>query len=173
MPPHTIWFLDTLKSSCQYSAVGIELSTNYGFKMNNCNFLRFILAFIVLLGHLIIITNHTELSYFKGYFNTYISVTGFFCISGYLIGKSFSETSSLKLYFTKRAARILPAYIFVVILSALLLSPLSTLSFSNYFTSIDLYKYLIANLFFLNFLHPDLPGIFTSPQLTSHDNERY
>ena len=64
----------------------------------------------------------------------------------------------------------MPAYIFVVILSALLLSPLSTLSFSNYFTSIDLYKYLIANLFFLNFLHPDLPGIFTSPQLTSDIN---
>lgn len=51
-------------------------------------------------------------------------------------------------------------YITVVILSAILLVFFSKLSAKNYFTNIDFYRYLIANLSTLNFIHPTLPGVF-------------
>jgi len=131
-------------------------------KQNNFNFLRFYFAFIVVIGHLI------EISYFKPflklspYFSTYISVTGFFCISGFLISRSYLNTPNLKDYLKKRAARLLPAYVFIIFSCALFLSFLSKYSISEYFTNPLLYKYLAANLTFLNFIQPCLPGVFTN-----------
>lgn len=47
-----------------------------------------------------------------------------------------------------------------MILCAVCLSAVSTLPLGEYFASSDFYKYLAANLSFLNWLHPDLPGVF-------------
>jgi len=129
-------------------------------KQNNFNFLRFFFAFIVVIGHLIIISKNEELQVFSPYFNTYISVTAFFCISGFLIARSYLNSQSQKSYFIKRAARLLPAYSFVIIVGAFSLSVISTYSFFDYFTHPQFLKYIIANLSFLNFIEPSLPGVF-------------
>ena len=68
-------------------------------KRDNCfDFLRFIFAFNVVLGHLTVIALFPQLQQYHFLFNTYLSVTGFFVISGFLIAQSY-ERSSLKSYF--------------------------------------------------------------------------
>jgi peptidoglycan/LPS O-acetylase OafA/YrhL len=129
-------------------------------KQNNFNFLRFYFAFVVVIGHLIEVSHINAFQKFAPYFSTYISVTGFFCISGFLISRSYLNTSNLKDYFRKRAARLLPAYLFIILTCAFFLSLLSKYSFSEYFTHPLFYKYLAANLTFLNFIQPCLPGVF-------------
>lgn len=139
-------------------------------RQNNFDFLRFFFAFIVVIGHLIVITGNTTLHALKPYFNTYTSVTAFFCISGFLIAQSYCNTKSIKRYFLKRAARLLPAYVVVILASAIGLSIISQLSVTDYFSGTALYKYLIANLSFLNFIQPDLPGVFIKDGLTTDVN---
>lgn len=131
---------------------------------NNCfDFLRFIFAFNVVLGHLFIIALFPEFKVYQGIFDTYLSVSGFFVISGYLITQSYEHSSSLKSYFIKRAKRLLPAYWLVVISCAIGLVTLSDLSHTASFSSFDFWEYFGANLSFLNFLHPALPGVFNNP----------
>jgi len=139
-------------------------------KQNNFDFLRFYFAFVVVIGHLIIISGVQSFKKYGIYFDTYTSVTAFFCISGFLISQSYIKTKSIKSYFEKRAARLLPAYIFVIVSFSLILSTLSIYSFVNYFTSPELYKYLAANLSFLNFVQPSLPGVFLGEGITSDVN---
>ena len=129
-------------------------------RKNNFDFIRFLFAFLVVMGHMIEFSGKESLRIFAPYFKTYFSISGFFIISGFLITGSYFRTSSIKSYFIKRASRILPAYIFVVVVCAVLFSFLSTNSFQQYFFSSQLYKYLFANLLFLNFIQPCLPGVF-------------
>ncbi|MFZ4800018.1 MAG: acyltransferase family protein [Bacteroidia bacterium] len=137
---------------------------------NNFNFLRFYFAFVVVIGHLIGISKVEGFRQFAPFFNTYTSVTAFFCISGFLITRSYLNSSSYINYLLKRAARLLPAYILVVILSAVFLSFLSRYSFSDYYTHPQFTKYLIANLSFANFVQPCLPGVFLRDGLTCDVN---
>jgi peptidoglycan/LPS O-acetylase OafA/YrhL len=139
-------------------------------KQNNFDFLRFYFAFVVVIGHLIIISGVETFKIFAPFFNTYTSVTAFFCISGFLIAQSYLNSKSLKSYFQKRAARLLPAYIFVIVLSVLILSAFSKYSLNDYFTHPQLFKYLAANLSFMNFVQPCLPGVFTENGLTCDVN---
>jgi len=127
---------------------------------NNFDFLRFLFAFIVVIGHIIVITGIEEFQSYKYLFNTYISVTGFFCISGFLITKSYFNSRNYKDYIIKRAARLLPAYILIILVCFVFFSQISTYSTSEYFLNTITYKYLAANLTFLNFVQPTLPGVF-------------
>lgn len=127
----------------------------------NCfDFLRFFFAADIMLAHLSELSQNKNLIFLSNYTNSFIGVSGFFVISGFLVSKSFTNTDSLKSYFIKRAKRILPAYFFVLILAVLFLSVFSTYSFIDYFINIDIIKYLIWNALFLNFVHPNLPGLF-------------
>ena len=136
-------------------------------RRDNCfDFLRFLFAFNVVLGHLTVIAVLPAFAPYTHTFNTYLSVTGFFVISGFLITQSY-EKSSLKNYFLKRAKRLLPAYVLVITVCAIGLVSLSTLPARAYFSSPDWWQYVAANLCFLNFLHPSLPGVFESPLI--HD----
>jgi peptidoglycan/LPS O-acetylase OafA/YrhL len=129
------------------------------FRQNNFDFLRFLLAFIVIIGH---ITRLSGVESLKSYAFMFPVFTGFFCISGFLVTISYNRTDTLYLFFKKRARRILPPYILVVVTCAVALSFVSSYSFQEYFTNLQLFKYLIANLTFLNFIEPCLPGVFTS-----------
>lgn len=129
-------------------------------KNNNFDFLRFFFAFIVVVGHTVILSNSKELSCLLPFFDTHIAVTGFFVISGLLIANSYLRTSIFRQYLIKRALRLLPNYIFIVILCAVVFSLISTLSLYDYLTNTRLYYYLLANLSFMNFLQPSLPGVF-------------
>ncbi len=130
---------------------------------DNCfDFLRFLFAFIVMLGHLVFISQLPALQPLLPIFNTYISITGFFVISGFLITQSYIRSSSLNSYFLKRAKRLLPAYLLVIFGCAIGLVFLSEYNAVTYFTNPQLGKYLLANLTFLNFVQPCLPGVFES-----------
>lgn len=84
----------------------------------------------------------------------------FFILSGFWVTRSFFTSDSIISFYKKRIKKIFPPYITIVLGSALLLSFLSQLSLLEYFSNNGFWKYLVANLSTLNFLHPDLPGVF-------------
>lgn len=128
---------------------------------NNLDFLRLILASTVFLFHVNALTGIPAFTPLGRYTSAPFAVRSFFVISGLLIYRSYTRSSSVSSYFEKRVRRIYPAYFTVIVLAALALSSLSTLPLSQYF-GIGFWKYLGANLVFLNFLAPTLPGVFTA-----------
>jgi peptidoglycan/LPS O-acetylase OafA/YrhL len=129
------------------------------FHHNNLDFLRLLLASIVFLYHLSALTELPSFSGFGRYLSPEFAVRGFFVISGLLIYRSYTKSSSIASYFDKRIRRIYPAYFTVVVFAAIALFPTSTVSVSQYF-GVGLWKYLGAHFVFLNFLAPSLPGVF-------------
>lgn len=136
------------------------------FSRNNLDCLRLILASIVVLFHVSALTNLPAFSFLGKYCSPHFAVRSFFVISGLLIYRSYTRSSSLGSYLEKRVRRIYPAYFTIIVLAALTLWPLSTLPLSQYF-GVGFWKYLGANLLFLNFLTPSLPGVFTSNGLSA------
>lgn len=131
-------------------------------KNNNLDLLRFSFAFIVFLVHAYQLSEATSLSLFNDIFSSKVAVECFFVVSGFLIFMSYESSSNIKRYFEKRFRRIYPAYFLVIIACAILGSFLSSYSSEEYFFSFELYRYLAANLLFLNFIQPDLPGVFST-----------
>ncbi|MCJ1806059.1 MULTISPECIES: acyltransferase family protein [Flavobacterium] len=129
-------------------------------RKNSINFLRFLMANIIMLAHLAELTKDKSLYFLSCFCKSNLAVSGFFVLSGFLVTKSLVNTPNLKMYFLKRAKRILPAYITVIILSVIILSALSTLSYQDYFSDKMTCRYFFWNLFFLNFIEPCLPGVF-------------
>lgn len=124
---------------------------------DNCfDFIRYFFAFSLILVHFCTVTGAEQFWFVSGG----TRVKAFFIITGFLVVYSFIRRKDLKVYIGKRARRILPAYFTVVILCTLLGPILSRLSLTEYFTSPQMYKYLLANLSFLNFAEPCLPGLF-------------
>jgi len=132
---------------------------NTDFNRNNLDCLRLVLASIVALFHMYALSNIPTFSPLGRYLSPQFAVRGFFIISGLLIYRSYTRSSSVTSYFEKRVRRIYPAYFTVIVVAAIALFSLSTLPASQYF-GIGLWKYLGANLIFLNFLAPSLPGVF-------------
>lgn len=91
---------------------------------------------------------------------------GFFVVSGFLIFMSFERSSSVSSYAKKRIRRIYPAYFTVVMLCAIGLFAVSSKGFADYF-SFAWVGYVLANLLFVNFLHPALPGVFDGNTFTA------
>lgn len=131
------------------------------------NVVRYYLCLCILMNHFNVLTG-VGIPMLPRIFG---GVGSFFAISGFLMFSSFEKRPYLKGYFDRRARRILPPYIFIVVLSAVLLSCVSSLSFGEYFSDLRLYKYIVANLMFVNFIEPSLPGVFVdSPNLMSAVN---
>lgn len=98
---------------------------------NNFDFLRFTLATLVILSHCWCVLDGSydnEPLYAATEGQTFIgslAVAGFFLISGYLITGSWLRSKSISRYISNRARRILPGYIVVTILSAIIVAPLA------------------------------------------------
>ena len=142
---------------------------NADFNKNNLDCLRPILASIVFLFHISALTNLPAFSFFSAYLSPEFAVKSFFVISGLLIYRSYMRTSRLASYLEKRVRRIYPAYFTIVVLAAFGLCPLSTFHPLQYFAAAGFWKYLGANLIFLNFLAPSLPGVFQSNSISAVD----
>ena len=128
--------------------------------VNNLDFLRFVFAFTVTLAHLIKLSEVKAFQSYVIFFDTRLAINGFFVISGFLIAKSYENSTNIKAYLIKRIRRILPAYIFIILLCALFFCFVSTNSINQYFLNNQFWKYLIANLTFQNYIEPCLPGVF-------------
>ncbi|TWT92728.1 acyltransferase family protein [Stieleria varia] len=131
-------------------------------RTNNFDLLRLLLAVLVVRCHAGLVGypfRWTEDTYFMGGLS---AVQCFFVISGYLIFRSWESKPVLSSFAEKRARRILPAYVFVVVLCTLGLSLLSTHGVADYFADSAVYRYLFSNLAFVGFLQNTLPGVFES-----------
>lgn len=140
--------------------------SNNRLKNNNFDLLRFLFAAIVCLVHSHQLSGFKQLEWIGHALSSEFAIKSFFVISGFLIFMSYERSSSLTSYFLKRARRIYPAYLAIVILCAFLLFSVSSNGFGDYF-SLSWLKYLIFNISFLNFLESTLPGVFNSNSLTA------
>ncbi len=128
------------------------------FTYNNFDLLRFVFASTVLFVHAQVLSQSASLSFLVTWLSSDIAVKGFFVVSGLLVFMSYDRTRNLKAYAGKRFRRVYPAYFTVVMGAAVLLYPLSRASAAAYIAGA--LKYVVANLVFLNFRAPFLPGVF-------------
>lgn len=131
---------------------------------NNFDLLRLVLAFTVCLAHLGEVSGIPAFHPLGRYFSSGVAVDSFFVVSGFLIFRSYQRSSGLLSYLNKRVRRIYPAYVTVVLLAAFLL-PFLAGTTTDLLFSAEWCRYLFSNLAFLNFLQPDLPGVFTGNPL--------
>ncbi|MFN8433908.1 MAG: acyltransferase [Anaerolineales bacterium] len=136
-------------------------------KKNNFDLLRLILAGIVCFVHAYQLSGYEALSFIPKILSSEAAVKGFFVASGFLIFMSYERSSSFLSYFSKRIRRIYPAYLIIIITMAFGFVLISDKNASEYFFSVEWVKYLAANLVFLNFIQPSLPGVFESNIFTA------
>ncbi|WP_371031002.1 acyltransferase family protein [Pseudoclavibacter sp. JSM 162008] len=108
---------------------------------NALNFVRLILAASVILGHAWAIGGfgETPLGFISGW-----AVNGFFGISGYLIAGSRMRLA-FAAFVTNRALRIFPAFWCVLLVTAFLLAPLSTLLSGETYSITSALNYVVRN----------------------------
>lgn len=138
----------------------------YTFSTNNLDLLRLVLASLVVVIHLANLSLEPSI---LGYsdaisFASSRAVPGFFVISGFLIYMSYEKSTSIWEYYFKRALRLIPAYYLLITISAILLFFISSATTKEYFSD-GFFNYIIYNFLFLNFLSPELPGVFSDNPL--------
>lgn len=101
-------------------------------KHNNMNVVRYYLCLCILMNHFNVLTGES-LPMLPRIFG---GVGSFFAISGFLMFPSFEKRPYLKSYFSRRAKRILPPYVLIVLLAAFGLCALSELPVKEYFTDV-------------------------------------
>lgn len=144
--------------------LSIPLLYNFSAADNSITAVRYLLAFAVLVAHF----NYLSDTNVAFPITSYNGVCGFFTISGFLIFRSYHNAGcNFKQYIYRRGVRILPSYIIVVVFFTLVLSFVSSLSYCDYFSSSQTWRYLTANLLFANFIEPSLPGVFTDGVTTA------
>ncbi len=135
---------------------------------NNFDLLRFALAANVVLFHLYVLSGLETLAPLRAIANGAYAVLGFFAISGYLVSLSWRRCESWRDYASRRARRLLPGYLAVVLFWVVAGGAIGSLPPSEYFAAPGTWKNLAANLIFLQPLAPTLPGLFTAnPALTA------
>ena len=109
-------------------------------KSNSLGFLRFLLAFIVVIHHAFRLRS-TEPYFWEDFFPLSfgtLGVYGFFVISGYLITASFEHATSTVNFVWRRLLRIFPAFWICLLLTIFLFAPITHYvtygSLENYFT---------------------------------------
>lgn len=130
-------------------------------KNNNFDAIRLVLSISVFLVHSYELSGCSELKWIMLLLDSDIAVLAFFVVSGFLITMSFHSSRSLSHYIAKRMRRIYPAYFCAVVFMAIVGFFLTSSRLRDYF-SLSLVRYLFANLTFLNFLEPSLPGVFVN-----------
>jgi peptidoglycan/LPS O-acetylase OafA/YrhL len=128
---------------------------------NNFNFLRLLLASLVLLSHspeLIDGNRHREI--LTRIFHTIsfgeLAVDGFFLLSGYLITQSWQRTPDLIVFSKKRILRIYPGFIAATFVCAFIVGPLGA-TVPNYF---DHFNVLLLLKGILKLNDPIVPPVF-------------
>jgi len=122
-------------------------------RTNNFDIVRLSLALIVVVSHCCYLSGSPSLAGISLRLDPSPAVQGFFAISGYLIFASYERCRTIREYAVHRALRILPGYY---------LSTVVCLAIAFAVGSHAIGKFLLANLTFMNFLHPNIPGVFDS-----------
>lgn len=128
--------------------------------INNFDLLRLVFASMVMFFHIGILSQQPSLAWLQTYVSAEFGLQGFFFVSGFLVTMSYDKSSSLASYAWKRARRIAPAYVTVVLIAAFAFVFLSQLPWTEYFAHPQWRSYVFWNLLLMNFAAPDLPGVF-------------
>lgn len=136
------------------------------FANNNFDFLRLLLSGTVCLVHAYELSGFAQLSVIVSVLSSAVAVKAFFVVSGFLVTMSYERSVSASSYAAKRIRRIYPAYFVTVMVCAIGFVLLSEKSADEYFSA-AWFKYVAANLVFLNFLQPTLPGVFDGTRLAA------
>lgn len=92
-----------------------------------------------------------------------LSIQGFFIVSGALVFGSYERSRGLADYAGKRVRRLYPAYLVVILVPAIVAGFVSIQASEDV---AGIVRYIGANLIFLNFLEPNLPGLFEGQRFT-------
>lgn len=133
---------------------------------DNFLLLRALAALAVILGHCYALKSGefaqdciAALSLGKGVYMGALAVDLFFFISGFLVTGSWYRQRSAGRFLAARAARILPAYWMLLLLTLLVLGPMtSQLPVAVYLAHAGTWEYLFGNLVYAP--HWTLPGVF-------------
>lgn len=128
-------------------------------RSNNFDSLRLLLAVLVFFSHWSILTSR-NIEYFLFHLSGF-AVDSFFIVSGFLIFWSFDNDQNKKHFYIKRFFRIFPLY------GVLIFS--QTLFFILYSDGsiLELLKYFVSNIVFLNFLAPSVGHILSNLQVNA------
>jgi peptidoglycan/LPS O-acetylase OafA/YrhL len=132
---------------------------------NNFDFLRILFAIMVVFTHCYAITGMGEVDAL--YFITrgqlvfsFIGLSGFFTLSGYLILKSLLRSTSIFEYLKKRILRIYPAFIILMIVTFIIGAIVSTLSIVGYLKISSPYTYVISQLSLFGSFQTTIDSVF-------------
>lgn len=131
---------------------------------NAFNIWRYYLAMVVFCAHYSILTGTTSFNWIT---SSGEAVAGFFCLSGFMVSMSYLRHPGLKSYSVRRLRRILPPYLLIVLLCAFGGAAISSYTPDAYFSHAGWWRYMAANLSFMNFLGPSLPGVFEQNAITA------
>jgi peptidoglycan/LPS O-acetylase OafA/YrhL len=131
---------------------------------NNLDSIRILLAILVIFGHSQFLNGadksvYDPVHYFFNYtYSAAVAVKLFFFISGLVVTNSLIHKRDTVIFLLSRFFRLMPALLFVVLLTGFVLGPiLTTLPLPEYFSK-ELYKYVERNLYFKTRF--TLPGVF-------------
>ena len=125
---------------------------------NTFDAVRLAAALAVIVGHAWPLHGITDPPSIAGIAIFHMGVYVFFSVSGYLIAQSWMGSTSPRAFLARRAARIFPALIVVVVVSIALIGPLATtLPMLQYFSSPITWGYLQNLTLAATY---ELPGVF-------------
>ncbi len=132
---------------------------------NNFNLLRFIAASMVIFAHSFTVSGGQGagvpiLVGTPRWDSGDLGVNIFFVISGFLVTQSFLQRGNVWVFLEARFLRILPALFVALVLSVMIVGPLTTtVPLSSYFSEWQTYWYFLLNLSLLKTVYI-LPGVF-------------
>lgn len=128
---------------------------------NNFTLLRLLLAIMVVFGHFKFLSGASSSQFPYNFAGA--AVDSFFVVSGFLIAGSFERSRGVLSFYTRRVFRLVPMYVFVVLVQAVLLVSLLP---AGPFSAVDeTLRYLFYNLIFANFAQHDIAGMLQSKLL--------
>ena len=142
-------------------------------RRDNFLLLRIVAALMVIYGHSFVLARDvgtTDVFLGNGwpFYSGDIAVMMFFVISGFMVSGSYLARANLTDFMTARLLRIVPAFLFVLLASALIIGPLfTTLGTTDYFSSADVRRYVTRNLAFSSEMAWTLPGVFADHRMVS------
>lgn len=145
----------------------MKLSFYLNGRENNLNLIRIIAALAVLVTHsFALFYGSGEAEPFRkslGITIGSIAVDVFFLTSGFLVTASLLKKQNAIEFIWARFLRIYPGLIVMLFLTALIISPLvSTIDLQSYYSSKDLWIYMLKGMTILKGFSYNLPGVFES-----------
>ncbi|MNG74170.1 Acyltransferase family protein [compost metagenome] len=129
-------------------------------KRNGFTLIRILSATLVLFTHCYVVLgyNHGDILERNGYIGlSKIGLDTFFVISGFLVTQSLFRSDNMSIFIAKRAARLLPALVILILITVFIVGPILSTS-PSYFSSPETWKYLSLSFIFSS--SRVLPGVF-------------